>query len=96
MKIKTWWRELSSVDKEVAGFLILLVAGVLLLFSSCILVNTASSFVRCNRYQTIMPEENFVWDFWTDCLVEAPDGTFVQTDDYFSMNRLGLFLNETE
>ena len=96
MKIKTWWRELSSMDREIIGLISLLVIGVFLLFSSCRLIDTVSSFARCNRYQTIMPEENFIWDFWTDCLVEAPDGTFVKTDDYFSMNRLGLFLDEIE
>ena len=96
MKIKTWWRNLDSMDRGLVNFIVVAVLVIAMLFGICIAVSAGSNIMKCNRYQMFMPEENFVWDFWTSCLVEAPDGTFVSADDYFSMNRLGLFLDENE
>lgn len=94
--MKNRWRRLDSMDRQLVVGITIVVIVILTLIFLCVGVTTGSNYLKCQTYQIYMPEENFVWNFWTACLVKAPDGTFVNADDYFSMGRLGLFLDETE
>lgn len=94
--MKNWWRHLDSVDKKtITGVIVVAILAMTLIFS-CVGLSAGSNYLKCQKYQMYMPEENIVWSFWTTCLIEAPDGTFVDADDYLGMGRFGLFLDETE
>lgn len=87
---------MSDFDKNTILLVLIFVLVMLGCLGSVVGMNTLTTYQQCARYQEYMPDQNLQWDFWTACLIEAPDGTFVSADDYFSMNRLGLFLDEVE
>ena len=94
--MKNRWCNLDSIDRNIISAVIVIVLLLAAMFGACIAADTVINWLRCEKYQTYMPEEGFAWSIWTYCLVEAPDGTFVDANDYFGMGRLGLFIDETE
>ena len=97
MTIKTWWQKLDSLDREIVSVICILISLAFFLFSSCITITTVTDLMTCNRYQTFMPEENFVWDFWVGCLIETPDESFADAGNYMDqLGRYWLFVDENK
>jgi hypothetical protein len=94
--MKSWWRKLDAIDRQLVSGISMFLVLTILCIGSGLALDVVFDAKKCQRYQTYMPEETFVWNIWTYCLIEAPDGTFVDADDYLGMGRLGLFLDESE
>lgn len=95
--MKSWWRDLSSTDREIVWLLIMVAVAIPILVGSCVSFNAASSYISCQRYQIHMSEKIFVWDFWVGCLIETPDESFADADSYIDeLGRYWLFVDENK
>ena len=95
--MKSWWRNLTSVDRDIVGLIILIITVIPILAGGCVFFNAVSNYISCQRYQTHMSEKNFVWDFWVGCLIETPDDSFADADKYMEeLGRFWLFVDENK
>lgn len=71
------------------------VCCILVLVSICVVstaIVTISNIGYCNTQQQLMPNIEFQWVFWGGCLLKAPDGMWVNAEDYLNVDRLRLQL----
>ena len=90
---------MDKQDKEFIRIAFILVGGVIVLLAGitlfCVVIpDVVINYNYCETQQALMPGINFEWVFWGGCLLEAPDGTWVNASDYLSVERLRLQIED--